>query len=119
MTYNNGLQSQRVYSYILLNFANLVVIVVLPLPAMKVQKLSKNILAVLTKIVPPKRNRNTKYQLYNLSFFTHTHEKIIMFDNFLIDYKLLFSVITTNFSYLIVSLQFELESSKVDEFSLF
>jgi hypothetical protein len=74
----------------------------------------KNILLQLTT-----SKQNEKYSLISLISCRRIDERVKIFGNIKISHESLFTILMTFLSYIIVLIQFEIESEKVQNFDLF
>lgn len=107
--------SVRLMSNFSITISNLILVCALVQPAMEIQKSSKKIILHLTNSsTPDKRD----FILANLPSLV-MHEQLTVFRSFSFNNEFLFLVLTTCLSFLIVLLQFEMESTKVLHFNVF
>lgn len=104
------------------NFAflagNLKLISSLAVPAMDVRRSIKNILVFLT-LSRYRDSQEISSKAQALTIFTNIHEKFTLNGYFAIDFQFVFKIMITGFSYVLIILQFELESSRVESFNVF
>lgn len=105
----------RLMSNVSITISHLILVCSLVQPAMEIQKSSKKIILHLTNDATPRKRDILLMNLPSLVM----HKQMAVFRSFSFNNQFLFLVITTCLSFLIVLLQFEIESTKVFEFNVF
>lgn len=107
----------RFLSNINISVSNLILICSLVQPAMDIKKSMEKLLLFLTL----KTQNSTEFEEANKSLimFNDLHKQLSIYGSLSINNRFLYLVLTSCFSFLIVLLQFEIESSKVNHFNVF
>lgn len=118
---NGGLSitNYRIVVNTLINFSNLFLLCALPVPAMRIREATIMILKKLTDTQRRRDRKTVKLRLNMMDGFISIHDEILIFKSMVINNQFLFVVLITSFSYLIVILQYEFESLKVNRFNMF
>lgn len=107
--------SIRVMSNIFITFSNLILVCALVQPAMEIKKSLKEVIIHHSKSSSSNQSEILVTNLPSLAM----HEQMAVFGSFSFNNEFLFLVINTCLSFLIVLLQFEIESAKVMHFNVF
>lgn len=103
---------------ILFLISEIIIIASFAVPAMSIENSMKDIFFFLT-FSSSKNFGEIASKTEALKIFTKIHEKFTLNGYFTINFQFVFNIVITSISYIIVILQFELESARVGSFNVF